>query len=228
MQSAESSQAAIRVVVADDQLLYRDALVNLIELWPEFQVVGQASNGREAIAVCAIQKPDLVLLDIQMPELDGVSAAREIRRQFPDTPIIMLTVATDPPTVLESLRQEVRGYLLKDTPADLLREKMLEALDGAIVISDIVNTTIVKEVNSHRRSAQSLSEEEQRMVDSLTKRDSEVLRLLAEGHSNEEIAAKLYLSLSTVKKQVASIMRKLQADNRVQIVSKAYRMGLVE
>ena len=128
----------IRVVVADDQLLYRDALVNLIQLWPEFEVVGQASNGREAVLACAFQKPDLVLLDIQMPELDGISAARQIKEQLPDTPIIMLTVATDPPTVLDSLREDVRGYLLKDTPANLLHEKMLEALNGSIVISDIV------------------------------------------------------------------------------------------
>jgi len=218
----------IRVVVADDQLLYRDALVNLIQLWPEFEVVGQASNGREAVLACAFQKPDLVLLDIQMPELDGISAARQIKEQLPDTPIIMLTVATDPPTVLDSLREDVRGYLLKDTPANLLHEKMLEALNGSIVISDIVNTTIVKEVNSHKRSTSVLSADEKKMADSLSTREREVLQLLADGKSNEEIATALYLSVSSVKKQVASIRRKLQADNRVQVVSKSYRMGLVE
>ena len=226
--SETSNDKKIRVVVADDQLLYRDALVNLIQLWPEFEVVGQAANGREAVSACVFQRPDLVLLDIQMPELDGISAARQIKEKLPETPIIMLTVATDPPTVLDSLRQDVRGYLLKDTPADLLREKMLEALDGSIVISDVVNTTIVKEVNSHKRSASVLSADERKMADSLSGREREVLQLLADGKSNEEIAAVLYLSVSSVKKQVASIMRKLQVDNRVQVVSKAYRMGLVE
>ena len=228
MDANDGMRGKIRIVIADDQLLYRDALVNLIELWPEFEVVGQAANGHEAVAVCVFQKPDLVLLDVQMPELDGVSAAKEIHELFPDLPIIMLTVATDPPTVLDALRQNVRGYLLKDTSADVLHAKMHEALDGSIVISDVVNTTIIKEVNKRKRSADSMGAEDRKIAELLTGREMEVLQLLSEGKSNEDIAAELYLSLSTVKKQVASIMRKMQADNRVQVVSKAYRMGIVE
>lgn len=222
------SDETIKVVVADDQTLYRDALVNLIQLWPEFEVVGQASNGREAVSLCTFIKPDLALLDIQMPEMDGVEAAGRILEQLPDMPVIMLTVATDPPTVLNSIHKNVRGYLLKDTPAEVLRQKMLEALQGNIVISDVVNATIVLEVNRHRHALASRTTEEQAMVDSLTKRELEVLHCMAEGASNEDIASELYLSLSTVKKQVASIMRKLDADNRVQAVMKAYRLGIVE
>ena len=218
----------IRVVVVDDQVLYRECLVNLIDLWPEFTVVGQAADGRQAIRMCCELHPDVILLDVQMPGMSGIEAAEIISKSAPDIAIIMLTVETASQTVLDSLQMGVGGYLLKDTPADKLRSKIHSVLQGTIAISDAVNVSIVEEVNRLRHATTNRSRDDQRAVNSLTKREIEVLYLVAEGKSNEEIASELYLSVSTVKKQVASIMQKFGATNRVQIASKAFKLGLVE
>jgi DNA-binding NarL/FixJ family response regulator len=160
--------------------------------------------------------------------MNGVEAGGLIRKNVRQTVIIMLTVETDSRLVLDSIQCCVNGYLLKDTPADRLREKIHIALQGAMVISDAVSSSIVDEVNRLRHASSIRPRESNVVMGSLTQREKEVLYLVAEGCSNEEIAGELFLSMSTVKKQVASIMQKFGATNRVQLATKAIKMGLVE
>lgn len=222
-----------RIVLADDQTLYREGLRGLIEHWPEFEVVGDANNGREAVEVCKRKRPDIVLLDIQMPVMTGIEAARAIHEQFPDMIIVMLTVESSKDMVFDSLDAGVKGYFLKDTPARQLRSKLNGIVGGDMSLSDGITERVVTELTRLREAERKstlaqVAEEEEADSDNLTERDCIILRLIAEGKSNEEIGAELFLSLGTVKKQIANIMQKLYLENRVQLAVYAVKHHLVD
>lgn len=219
-----------RIVLVDDQLLYREGLHGLIDHWSEFDVVGEASNGEEAVALCRKLRPDLVLMDLQMPVMNGIEAATLIHEELPDIVIVMLTVATGEDLVFDALSTGVRGYLLKDTPARHLRHRLHDILDGEMSLSGAITSMAVEELARLREDA-SLRDDlfarpDSAVLASLSQREIDVLRLVAQGKSNEEISAELYLSLGTVKKQLGVIMQRLYVENRVQLAVWAVKHGL--
>lgn len=222
-----------RLVLVDDQLLYREGLRGLVEHWPEFEVVGEASNGKEAVSLCMRCKPDLVLMDLQMPVMNGIEAASAIHEALPAVVIVMLTVASADELVLDALKTGIRGYLLKDAPARQLRNRLHGILQGEVVLSGAVTEAVVDELARLREVEEAVKEQgvESLPADpssSLTQRERDILRLVALGKSNEEIGAELYLSLGTVKKQLGVIMQRLYLENRVQLAVYAVKHGLAK
>ncbi len=231
-----SGDKTIRIVLVDDQLLYREGLRGLFEHWPEFEVVGEASNGHEAVEACKRLNPDLVLMDLQMPVMDGIEAAKAIHALLPDVVVVMLTVATGDELVLSALDTGVRGYLLKDTPARQLRSRLHGILQGEMALSGAVTASVVGELTRLRECGGALPSPAERdesergpvPIAPLTQREMEILRCVAQGKSNEEISAELYLSLGTVKKQLGVIMQRLYVENRVQLAVYAVKHGLAD
>lgn len=221
-----------RILLVDDQVLYREAVRSLIDRWSEFEVVAEASDGAEAVELACALKPDLILLDVRMPKMDGVEATRRIVRRVPDAKIVMLTVESDKDHVFEALQNGARGYLLKDTPARKLHDRLRSVVQGEMALSESVTAPVVDEFARLRASAgcaasdrgavSRLREDAAR----LSERDKTMLRLIAQGKTNEEIGAELYLSVGSVKKQLSSLMLQLCVENRVQLAVYAVKAGL--
>ena len=217
-----SRQKSIRVLVVDDQILYREGLCELMGHWHEFEIIGQASNGQEAVDFCAMRKPDLILMDVQMPVMDGISATAAICSRYPQVRIVMLTVSAEDEHLFGAIQNGAIGYILKDTPARQLRNRLRGIAAGEGSRSGIVAAKVIKEVSSRTY----LSAESEAQAALLTERETELLSLVANGLSNEEIGEQLFLSAGTVKKQLSSLMRKLCVDNRVQLAVWAVKAGL--
>lgn len=217
-----------RVLLVDDQVLYREGLRELMRHWPEFSVVGEASDGREAVEFCRREKPDLVLMDVQMPVMDGVQATDAIMRENPGVAVVMLTVANDDKYLFGALSCGARGYLLKDMPARQLRNRLQGVARGEAALSGAVTSKVLKELNLHSSGRTLRDADRDGAVASLTEREIDILRLVAQGLSNEEIGTQLYLSAGTVKKQLSALMQKLYLDNRVQVAVFAIRSGLID
>ncbi len=210
------------LLLADDHTLFRDGLRELISHWQEFRVVGEAANGQEAVELCRQRLPDIVLMDIQMPVMNGVEAARRIRAESPATSVMMLTMSVDESDLFEALKQGARGYVLKNISAQQLRERLQEVVRGEVPLSGAIAAKILAEFNRQWDG------EEDGLFEPLTERETQILRLVAEGLSNEEIGARLFLSDQTVKKQLSNTMQKLHLNNRVQAAVYAVRKGLVD
>jgi len=211
-----------RLLVADDHVLFREGLVRLLAEQPDLTVVAQAANGTEAIAFARQKQPDLILLDIDMPECDGLVALRFIRRYLPETPIVMLTVHDDDEKLFTAVRSGAQGYLLKSIHAEALLAAVRRALDGEAALSPGLAQRILEEF---------IRVSHQRLVDAsqadLTPREREILQLIAQGTqiSNAEIAAQLEISVHTVKRHVANILNKLQVHSRAEAAVYARRLG---
>lgn len=220
-----------RVVLVDDQILCREGIRSLMNHWPEFEIVGEAANGKEAIKVCELQKPDLVLMDVQMPVMNGVEAAELILQKLPNTVIVMLTVEIDDDFVFEAVWAGAKGYILKDTPARRLRNYLRQVMEGGVALSSSVACSVAEEFTRLRRltvAADDLPNKKDLLYSGhLTEREIQLLRLVADGKSNEEIGEEMYLGAGTVKKLLSAIMRKLCLDNRVQLAVYAVRSGIV-
>jgi len=212
----------IRILVVDDHTLFREGLRQLIEMEKELEVVGEASNGLEAISRARVLHPDVILMDINMPMVNGVDAIKEVLAESPDTGIIVLTMFREDQYVFDAMRAGARGYLLKDAkPADLIFAIKTVA-KGASLIDPRMTTTVLREF---RRLAGQTDAEQG--VGGLTAREKEILRLLAMGLSNKEIAHRLSLSEKTVKNYLSTVFQKLQLSDRVQAAIYALRHGLV-
>jgi len=211
-----------KLLLVDDHTLFRDGLRELIGHWEEFQVIGEAANGQEAVELCRQRLPDILLMDVQMPVMSGVEATRHIRAEFPDACVVMLTMSVEEKDLFEALKQGARGYILKDIPTQQLRERLREAVRGEVPISGAIAAKILDEFNRQRDGEVSGS------FESLTEREIEILQLVTEGLSNEEIGARLFLSGNTVKKQLHTVLQKLHLNNRVQAAVYAVRKGLVD
>jgi DNA-binding NarL/FixJ family response regulator len=214
----------VRVLLVDDQALFREALGTLLGVRPEIRVVGEAANGAEALDRSAELAPDVVLMDLHMPVLDGVGATRRLRVEQPGVRVLALTTFDDDEDVFSALRAGAVGYLLKDVPSDRLVEGILAAARGESVLQPSVAAKVVA------RFAQ-LPEEvgvaRQPLVVPLSDRELEVLRLLAHGGSNREIAGALFLAEGTVKNHVTNVLAKLGARDRTQAALRARALGLV-
>lgn len=210
----------IRVAVVDDQTLIRKGLASLLALVPDLTVVGQAADGREALALVAEQSPDVVLMDVRMPGMNGVAATRQIRARYPRTRVIVLTTFDNDEYVFESLRAGASGYLLKNADPDHLAAAVRAVHAGDSVLDPAVTQKVIRRATRPQQEQPTLTER-------LAPREREVLRLMAEGAANAEIAARLCLAEGTVKNHVSHILGKLGARGRVHAVRLAVEWGLI-
>jgi len=206
----------VRVLIADDHEIVRQGLRTLLELDPEFEVVGEAADGAEAVQAAGRVRPDVVLMDLLMPELDGVSATQLIRRDLPDTEVVALTSVLEDAQIVAAIRAGAIGYLLKDTRADELQQAIKSAAAGQVQLSPKVAARLFKEIRTPETSPEVLSP-----------RESEVLRLLAGGLTNKEMAQRLEVGEKTVKTHVSRILGKLGVQSRTQAALYASRIGLL-
>lgn len=215
----------IRVVLADDQALVRAGFRALLDAQPDVEVVGEAGDGVEALAVVRAQRPDVVLMDIRMPELDGLAATRRIATdaELADVKVIILTTFELDEYVFTALRDGAAGFLVKDTePADLVRAVRVVAGGDALLSPGVTRRLIAEYATRSRAPSQQAA-----LLDLLTDREREVVALVALGLSNEEIAGRLVVSPLTAKTHVSRAMVKLGARDRAQLVVTAYEAGLV-
>jgi DNA-binding NarL/FixJ family response regulator len=210
----------IRVVLADDQPLVRAGLRMILATETDIEVVGEAANGFEAIDLCASTKPDVVLMDVRMPELDGISATRQITSLDEPPRVLVLTTFDLDEVVYDALRAGASGFLLKDAPEERLTTAIRVVADGGSLFAPSVTRRLIEEFA--RRAPKSEAD-----LSSLTERENEVLRLIARGLSNVEIGSTLFVSENTVKTHVARVLMKLGVRDRVQAVVLAYESGLV-
>ncbi len=210
---------SIRVVVADDQDLVRTGLVMILGAQPDIEVVGEASDGIQALEVSARLRPDVLLVDIRMPGLDGVEVTRRLAGPDVADPLAVVVITTFDldEYVLGALRAGARGFLLKDAGPDLLIQAVHAAAKGDALIAPNVTRRLLTTLVDHAVQAPT------QPIDPLTEREEEVLVLLARGRTNAEIASELFIGLSTVKSHIASLMTKLGVRNRVEIAMWAYQ-----
>ncbi|MFD7154321.1 response regulator [Kribbella sp. NPDC059898] len=208
---------SVRVVVADDQTVVRDGLVTLLKLLPGIDVIAAASDGREAVALVAEHDPDVLLVDLRMPAMDGVEATRIVRTEHPRTEVVVLTTYSDDDSVLSALRAGARGFLTKDADAESIGRALEAAANGQSILDADVQRRLIEGTTTPAKP----------VADSgLTPRELEVLRLIAEGLSNTEIARHLVVSEATVKTHINHLFAKANLRDRAQAVAYAYRLGL--
>jgi DNA-binding NarL/FixJ family response regulator len=210
---------SIRILIADDHPIVREGLSAVLETQPDFEVVGQAASGAQAVERAAALRPDLILLDLELPELDGVAALRAIRAADPAAKVIIFTAFDTDERILGAVQAGAQGYLLKGAPREELFQAIRVVEGGGSLLQPVVAARLLRQVSN--ASATSLPE-------SLTERELEVLLLLAKGRQNKEIANELWISERTVKFHVSAILAKLQVGNRTEAVSKAAQLGLIE
>ncbi len=213
----------VRVLIADDQDMVRIGLTTILDAEPSIDVVGQARDGLEAVALARSLRPDVCLFDIRMPHLDGIEATRRVAGPGVDdpVPVIVITTFDQDEYVYDALRAGARGFLLKDADPDLLARAVRSAAQGDAVIAPAVTARLLATFASSR------SPVPPEPAEPLTPREEAVLDLVAAGRTNAEIADDLYVSLSTVKAHVGALMNKLMARNRVELVIWAYESGRV-
>jgi len=216
---------AIRVLVADDQRVVREGLATLLELLDGVEVVGTASDGEEVCQLAASMRLDVVLMDLRMPRCDGVEATRRLRELDPNIKVLMLTTYADDRSVIDALRAGARGYLTKDAGAEQIRHALDQVMRGHAAIDPVVQHHLLDAIASAAADPPT-SPSEPRLPDGLTPREGEVLALIAEGLSNAEIAASLYISETTVKSHINHLFAKIGVRDRAQAVAYAYRHGL--
>ena len=210
----------VRVVIADDHSLVRQGLRRYLDMAEDIEVVGEAADGAETLALVEQTKPDIALLDIRMPEMDGLEAARRIRDKHPEIGVIMLTAYDDRQFVVEAVRSGARGYVLKARDAEHLIQTVRLVAGGNMVIDPQLVVALAEELSQ--------AKERDRRAETLTAREVEVLQLLAFGHTNRDIAEKLYISPDTVKTHLEHIFEKLGASDRTAAVAEALRRRLIE
>lgn len=209
----------IRVVIADDQTAVREGLAMLVGLTDGIEVVGTAGNGAEALELARDRRPDVILMDLRMPEMDGVQATRVIRSTLADTQVLVLTTYADDDSLFPALEAGARGYLTKDATAEEIERAIRAVADGDTHLDPAIQQRLVA-------AALARAERPTTLPDDLTAREIEVLKLIADGLSNPEIAASLVVSAATVKTHINHIFQKTGARDRAQAVRYAYDHGL--
>jgi len=206
---------AVRVLIADDHSVVRKGLRVFLELDKELLIVGEAADGAEALRMARDLRPDVVLMDLLMPVMDGITATQIIRREHSDTEVIALTSVLEDAAVINAVRAGAIGYLLKDTQGDELCKAIKAAANGQVQLSPKAAERLMREIRAPESP------------EKLTERETEVLRQLAAGKSNKEIASEMYISETTVKTHVSNILMKLGVPSRTQAALYAVRIGLV-
>lgn len=211
----------IRVLLADDHRLFRQGVTAALAEHPEFQVVGEATDGLQAIVKARELTPDIVLMDISMPEMNGLEATRQIKAELPEVKIVILTIGEEDHTLFEAIKSGAQGYLLKDIEPQHLVKMLRSVFRGEAPISGIAAAKILTEFSRQAQEADAGD----RSKTALTAREREVLGQVAGGATNKEIAAALGISPSTVKNHLQNILEKLHLENRVQAAAFALRRG---
>jgi DNA-binding NarL/FixJ family response regulator len=216
---------AIRVLLVDDQALFREGLETLLSVHKDIQVVGQASNGQEALEVAAQVQPDVVLMDVRMPVLDGVRATCLLKEAQPQCRVIVLTTFDDDEYIFDALRTGAAGYLLKDVASARLVEAIRATARGESILEPSVAAKVIAEFT--RVSSMVPAAQMEHLVEPLSERELEILALIARGASNKEIASQLFIAEGTVKNHVTHILGKLGVRDRTQAALKARELGLL-
>ncbi len=210
----------MKILLCDDQAVIRDGLELLLNLEKDFQVVGAAQDGAEAVDLAVQKQPDLILMDLKMPIMNGIEATREIRTKFPHIKILVLTTYDDDEWVFDAIRAGASGYLLKDTPRQKIVEAIRGTMDGKSFVDPAIAGKLLNQVASKQTQPTSI------LTDKLTERELDVLRLIAKGINNSEIANQLHLSEGTVRNHVSAILEKLGVSDRTQAAVIAIQHGL--
>lgn len=215
----------IRLLLVDDQSLFREALRTLLSLQPDFEIVAEAENGERAVALAKIHRPDVVLMDLRMPVMGGVEATRRLLQAVPAARVVVLTTFDEDEEVFEALRAGAGGYLLKACSADKLCESVRASAKGASVLEPSVAARMMAEVN--RAASRDGRKVALTLADPLTDRELAVLRLLAAGRSNKEIGSTLNITEGTVKNHMTNVLGKLGVLDRTQAALRARELGLI-
>lgn len=210
----------MKILLCDDQAIIRDGLEMLLTLERDMQVVGSASDGAEAIELAAQKQPDLILMDLKMPGVNGIEATRNIRARFPHIKILVLTTYDDDEWVFDAIRAGASGYLLKDTPRQKIIEAIRGTMDGRSFLDPAVAGKLMNQISSNQKQPASI------LAEKLTERELDVLRLIAKGFNNSDIAGQLHLSEGTVRNHVSAILEKLGVSDRTQAAVIAIQHGL--
>lgn len=214
----------IRVLLVDDQALFREGLSTLLSVHPDLLIVGEAADGEEAISQARALQPDLVLMDLRMPRLDGVTATRRLREIRPSSRVIILTTFDDDEYVFDGLRAGAAGYLLKDVSSEKLVEAIRATARGESFLQPAIAAKLVAEFARLEEASVSKA---QPLADPLSERELEILALVARGDSNKEIAAALFIAERTVKNHISNILSKLDVRDRTQAALKARELKLI-
>lgn len=214
----------IRIMLVDDQALFREALCTLLAVQEDFSVIAQANNGEEAIRLAVLHKPDIVLMDLKMPVMDGVVATQRIRNTLPDIKVIVLTTFDDDTSVYEGLRAGAIGYLLKDASPDKLYEAIRSAHRGEYFLLPQITAKVVAGLSKIPQPSQIWDTED---YIPLSQREIEILQWVARGLSNREIAENLVIAEGTVKNHMRNILGKLNVKDRMQAVFKGKELGVI-
>lgn len=216
----------IRILLVDDQKLFRQSLARVLELQnPKFKIIAQASNGEEGWRYAQKYQPDVILMDVRMPVMDGVKCARRVRQECPSARIIMLTTFSDDEYVFEALQLGAAGYLLKDIPPEEVEAAILCVVNGGVLMAPDVASKVFNKLTALQRTELSSGDSPVRKI--LTRREFDILRLVALGEDNHEIAKKLCISEGTVRNHVCSIYDKLNLRDRAQAVKYAVDNGVI-
>lgn len=227
-----STNEVIKIALIDDHKLFREGVKRILSFEPSFEVVAEADDGREAKDIVEQHDPDIVLMDINMPEVNGIEATKDLLQNNPDLKIIILSIHEDESYVTHALQTGAQGYLLKEMDTDSLMEAIKVVYDGGSYLHPKVTHNLVQEYRKlvkNNESGHNLTEIEYRKpLHLLTKRECQVLQLLSEGQSNRKIAETLVISEKTVKNHVSNILQKMNVNDRTQAVVTAIRNGWVE
>ncbi|GHH59619.1 MULTISPECIES: response regulator [Streptomyces] len=213
----------VRVLVVDDQRLIRDGIASLLAIRPGIEVVGTAVDGRDAVAKTLELGPDVVLMDVRMPEMDGIEAVAVLRGRAPECRVVMLTTFEDEEYVVQALRAGAHGYLLKDLPAEELAHAVRLAHAGVTQL----DSSVARHLTASLPAPAPVAKPAETTAAVLSPRETDILRLVAQGHTNREIAARLYLSEGTVKNHVSRILTRLALRDRTQAALRARDLGLL-
>jgi DNA-binding NarL/FixJ family response regulator len=211
--------STLRLMVVDDHALFRRGLVGLLEEIPGFEVVGQASDGQQALPIIEELRPDILLLDLNMPNMDGIATLRALRGRKLAVRVLMLTISQDDTDLLDAIRAGADGYLLKNTEPEDLRKAILRVADGQGALSPEVTGPVMRALNRFGAAEP---------APLLSDREMEVLACMVEGQTTQQIASHLFISENTVKTHVRHIFEKLEVSNRAEAVGKAMQLGLIK
>ena len=217
----------IKILLVDDQQLIRQGIQYLLETENDLRVIGHASNGKEAIRIAEELKPDVILMDIRMPEMDGVQATAEILKKNSGIGIIILTTFDDDEYIFEGLKAGARGYFLKDISSEEMAEAVRTVAAGGALIQPSITRKVLSEFSRLAANPVSGKSSQHKLEEPLTDREMDVLLVLAEGLSNKEISERLFITEGTVKNHVSNLIAKLNVRDRTQAIIKAQEFGLI-
>lgn len=230
MKRPDGGRAPARLIVVDDHDFVRSGIRVMLSGEPDLEIVGEASDGQEALDLCGRERPDLALMDVRMPRMDGLAAARSIKRRFPQVSVLILTMHENEDYLLEAMKAGAAGYVLKDAPQRELVTAIRKVLEGETTLNRRLATELLRRLANESGGAEGSRSKDRReeLAHPLTPRELEVLELVALGLTNREVAEDFVISVGTVKNHVEHIIAKLGASDRTQAVVRALDLGLID